>query len=125
MSSINILLVEDDDPFAALVQKSLTSFGYTIVRTRNGREALRAYDPQLVHLVLTDLVMPDMEGVELIMTLRKAHPEVRIIAMSGGGHNKPAVYLNIAQTVGAVKTLAKPFSLEELQGAVKECLDRS
>lgn len=75
MSSINILLVEDDDPFAAMVQKSLTSFGYTVVRTRNGREVLRAYDPQLVHLVLTDLLMPDMEGVELIMTLRKAHPE--------------------------------------------------
>ncbi len=122
MNAINILLVEDDDHFAAMAEKSLTGFGYAVVRARNGREALAAYNPQLFDLVLTDLVMPDMDGVELIMTLRKAHPAVKIIAMTGGGRNRPQAYLNIAAKLGAMKTLEKPFSLEELQRTVTECM---
>jgi len=118
-----ILLVEDEDLFAAMIQKSLAPFGYEVVRARHGKEALKLYEPQTMGLVLTDLIMPDMEGVELIVALRKAHPAVKVIAMSGGGRNQPATYLAIAQQVGAVKTLAKPFPLEELLRTVRECLD--
>ncbi|MEN9575159.1 MAG: hypothetical protein RL514_3014 [Verrucomicrobiota bacterium] len=117
-----ILLVDDDRALADMLCKALASFGYEVLRAGNGREALRLYDPQTVRLVLTDLIMPDMEGVELIVALRRRYPGVKILAMSGGGRNAPEPYLKIAQKVGAVKTLAKPFLLETLREAVAECL---
>ncbi len=118
-----ILLVDDDDLLAEMLLKSLRHYGYAVIRARNGTEALELYQPQKVDLVLTDLIMPDMEGVELIVALRKLNPGVKAIAMSGGGRNQPEAYLKIAKHVGAVKTLAKPFDLDELQVALKECLD--
>jgi DNA-binding response OmpR family regulator len=117
-----ILLVDDDREFAEMLGKALTSFGYEVLRAGDGRAALRLYDPQTVGLVLTDLIMPDMEGVELIGALRRRCPGVKIIAMSGGGRNTPEPYLKIARKIGAVKTLAKPFPLETLRAAVAECL---
>ena len=122
MSMIHVLLVEDDDHFASMIQRALATFGYTVVRARNGREALDIYDPRIVNLVLTDVLMPSMEGIELIMALRKINPKVKIIAMSGGGRNRPEAYLAITERMGVVKTLAKPFPLDELQRAVQECI---
>lgn len=118
-----ILLVDDDDLFAEMVQKTLTRFGYEVVRARNGRDALQLYDPGATDLVMTDLIMPDKEGLELITELRRAHPGVKIIAMSGGGRNSPEAFLKAAQKFGAMKILAKPFPQEVLLGTVKDCLD--
>lgn len=117
-----ILLVDDDDPFADMLHKTLTLFNYAVIRARNGNEALQLYHPQTVDLVLTDLIMPDKEGLELISELHRAHPAVRIIAMSGGGRNTPEEYLPIAQLLGAVRTLTKPFHQDELAKALRECL---
>lgn len=118
-----ILIVDDDVPFAELLQKALLVFGHEALCAGSAKQALELYDPQTVSLVITDLLMPDMEGVELIMTLRRRHPGVKVIAISGGGRNVPEAYLRIAQRVGALKTLAKPFPLETLRAAVQECLD--
>ena len=118
-----ILLVEDEALFAEMIQKTLVAFGYEVVQARNGKEALKLYDPQTMGLVLTDLIMPDLEGVELIVALQRIEPSVRVIAMSGGGRNSPQSYLMVAERVGAVKTLAKPFSIAELVAAVRECLE--
>ena len=120
-----ILLVEDEDLFAKLVAKLLTELGYAVVRARNGKEALLRYDPHIVDLVLTDLIMPDMEGVELILALRKVHPGVKIIAMTGGGRNRPEAYLQVAQRLGAIRTLTKPFSTADLAQAVQVCLEQA
>lgn len=122
MTPASVLLVDDDDLFAEMARKFLRSAGYTVKRARNGEEALRLYDPAVFTLVVTDLIMPGVEGVELILALRRAHPGVRIIAMSGGGHNLPDIYLNLARLGGAMRTLAKPFPLEELRRAVEDCL---
>lgn len=84
-----ILLVDDDELFGDMVKKTLVRLGYAVLRARNGNEALPLYDPVTVELVLTDLIMPDKEGMELISELRRAYPAVRIIAMSGGGRNTP------------------------------------
>lgn len=89
----------------------------------NGQDALSCYDPQTVDLVLTDLFMPVMDGMELIAALQRRDPAVRIIAMSGGGQLLPTNVLPLAERLGAVKTLTKPFELEELRQAVAECLD--
>lgn len=123
MSTPKILIADDEDMFAIMLQRSLAMFGYEVIRARNGREALRLYDPATVGLVLTDLIMPDMEGLELIVALRKANPAVKVIAMSGGGRNHPQAYLAIAEKVGAVRSLAKPFTITELVATVQESLD--
>ena len=117
-----ILLVEDDLLFADLLEKALVTFGYQVFRAGNAKQALQHYDPQTIDLVITDLIMPDMEGMELIVTLRRRHPCVRVIAISGGGRNPPEIYLKIADRIGALRTLAKPFPLEVLRQAVSECL---
>jgi DNA-binding response OmpR family regulator len=117
-----ILLVEDDEPFADMLQKTLIKAGYAIVRACNGKDALRLYDAQCPHLVLTDLIMPGMEGVELIIELRRRHPGVKIIAMSGGGRNSPDAYLLAAQLFGAARTLPKPFASPELFAAIQAVL---
>lgn len=118
-----ILLVDDDDACAGMLNKALTASGHAVVCAGNGKEALELYDPQTIHLVLTDLFMPDMDGMELIMKLEQLNPGVRIIAMSGGGMGTPGIHLPLAERLGAVKTLTKPFPMEELKLAIKECLD--
>lgn len=120
-----ILLVEDDAPSGDMLGEVLTRFGYAVERAGNGTEALQRYDSQTVDLVLTDLFMPVMDGMELIAALQRRDPAVRIIAMSGGGSGKLGAVLPVAERLGAVKTLAKPFELEELRRAVAECLDAS
>src|SRR5687768_4550658 len=82
--SQRILLVEDDDRLSTVLQRALTSFGYQVVRARNGNEALKLYNQDSISVVLTDLVMPDKEGIELIGELRRINPQIKIIAMSGG-----------------------------------------
>ena len=83
-----ILVVDDDVQFAELMLKALRFFGHEAVHAGDAKQALKLYDSQTVSLVLTDLIMPDMEGVELIMALRRRNPGVKIIAMSGGGRRK-------------------------------------
>ncbi|MFA6543185.1 MAG: response regulator [Limisphaerales bacterium] len=118
-----ILLVDDDELFGDMIQKTLLHLGYVVVRARDGNEALQLYDPLKVDLVLTDLIMPDKEGLELITELHRAHPGVKIIAMSGGGRNTPEEYLPVARFLGAMKTLTKPFRQEALAKALGECLE--
>lgn len=122
MNPARILLVDDDDLFAGAVGRFLNVLGYEVVRASDGRQALKLYHPADFSLVVTDLIMPDVEGVELITKLHLAHPGVKIIAMSGGGRNRPDIYLPIAQKAGALRTLAKPFPLAELQRAIEDCL---
>lgn len=117
-----ILLADDEDLFAVMLQRSLAMFGYEVIRARNGREALLAYQPENFGLVITDLIMPDMEGVELIVALRRMNPAVKIIAMSGGGRNHPQSYLHIAERVGALRTLAKPFPISDLVAMISDCV---
>jgi CheY-like chemotaxis protein len=124
----DILLVEDDTACAAMLRAALNHFGHQVVLAADGREALRLYEPQTMRLVIADLLMPEMDGMELIVKLLASEPSVRVIAMTGGGRQgKPAsyLYLRMAERLGAVKTLAKPFPLEELRQAVAECLDRA
>lgn len=118
-----ILLVEDDALTGQMLAEVLTRFGYLVKQVGNGQDALSCYDPQTVDLVLTDLFMPVMDGMELIAALQRRDPAVRIIAMSGGGQLLPTNVLPLAERLGAVKTLTKPFELEELRQAVAECLD--
>jgi DNA-binding NtrC family response regulator len=116
-----ILIVDDDVQFAEMMQKTLHALGHEPIMAATAKQALKLYDPLTVDLVITDLIMPDMEGVELILALRRLNRQAKIIAMSGGGRNTPDTYLNVAHKLGALKTLAKPFSLEKLRAAINDC----
>ena len=88
----------------------------------DGIAGLAAQENAAFDLVITDLVMPGKEGIETIIELRRRAPQLRIIAMSGGGHGKAVDYLELAAKLGAKRTLAKPFSLEQLTATVTEAL---
>ena len=117
-----ILLVDDDDLFRTMLRRKLVNLGHEVREARNGKEAEKSFEQETPDLVITDLVMPEKEGLETIRDLRRRHPGVRIIAMSGGGRIDPLDYLQIAKAMGAARVLPKPFADEDLVEAIEEVL---
>jgi CheY-like chemotaxis protein len=118
----SILVVDDDDSIRNLFELTLTGVGYKVVVAKDGREALARMREQQFDLVVTDLVMPEREGIEIVQTLRKEQPDLKIIAVSGafGG-----MYLKVAKALGANATLAKPVSTDALLTTVQRLLEGS
>ena len=119
-----ILLVDDDDAFRKVMRLTLVEMGYTVVEARNGREALERFEQEPAELMLTDLIMPEKEGIEPLMELRAKHPAVKIIAFSGGGRMNASACLRMAKMMGADRTLAKPFSSAGLAAVLDELLGK-
>jgi len=119
-----ILLIEDDHTVRAVLRMSLTGVGHTVTEARNGKEGLDLFKRAGADLVITDILMPEKEGLEVIRELNKKQvPPVKVIAISGGGVSQSADdALRMARLLGAAKTLAKPFSNEVLIAAVNEVL---
>ena len=119
-----ILLVDDDDGVRSILHKTLVGAGYEVEDAVNGDLALAAYRRQPRDLVITDLVMPEKDGLETIMALRRINPAMKIIAISGGGRSLGLgqLYLDAAQSIGAGRILAKPFTSKALLTAVSEVL---
>jgi len=122
---IKILVIEDDNNFRSILVTMLQRAGYEVIQAENGNEALKHCRMNRPDLVLTDIIMPDKEGLETIQELLAVCPGVKIIAMSGGGRLGPNSYLPLAEKFGAKKTLQKPFLREELLTAIIEVLDQS
>ena len=118
----NILLVDDNNELRSTIERSLKHLGHEVVSARDGKAALALIPTVTYDLVLTDIVMPDMEGLELIRAIRKIDPSAKIIAMSGGGRGTANDYLGLASNFGAAATLEKPFSLDALAKAIDEVL---
>lgn len=121
-SPAKILLVEDERPFRELIAAFLKASGYLVQTVTDGREASRWLAANPADLVLTDLCMPESDGMELLMQMRKAHPHVPIIVMSGGVGGEMAGMLRTAELLGARRTLEKPFALKDLTEAVQSVL---
>jgi CheY-like chemotaxis protein len=117
-----ILLIDDDDAVRTMLRLTLAEFGHDVIEARNGVEGLTLFSAAGVDLVITDIIMPGKEGVEVIVELLRLHPGLKIMAISGGGRVGPTDYLRIARYLGAAKVLAKPFSNEELLVALNELL---
>ena len=117
-----VLVIDDDEQVRALLYEILERAGFEVVEASNGVEGLRLYRNQPTDLVITDLIMPEKEGVETIMELRSQFPNARIIAISGGQRAGGRDYLPIAARLGARRTVAKPFSRQEILEAVRETL---
>jgi CheY-like chemotaxis protein len=104
------------------LKEVLENFGYEVLTTANGKEALQVFQEQMPKLVITDIIMPEKEGIETIRELRKLAPNVKIIAVSGGGIGSADIYLKIAKSVGADRTIEKPMVIDELISTVRELL---
>ena len=118
----SILLVDDDDELLAMLSKVLTHAGYQVQEASDGEQAIKFYGSHPTDLVITDLVMPEKEGIQLIVELRRLNSKVKIIAISGAGESLLEEYLNLAKVLGAQRVLAKPFSEQEILETISEVL---
>jgi CheY-like chemotaxis protein len=115
-----VLLIDDEDQVRRLFQVALEGAGYRVLAAEGGQHGLRLLQHQEVDVILVDIFMPDMDGLELIQLLRKTRPASKIIAISGGSGARD--YLDIAKHLGANDTLKKPLNLQELLDAVSSQL---
>ncbi|MCX5767095.1 MAG: response regulator [Gemmatimonadetes bacterium] len=117
-----ILLVDDEFAVRELLAEVLELDAHLVTQADDGASAIAAVERELFDLVVTDLVMPDKEGIETIMEIRQRWPALKIIAMSGGGRGDAADYLDMAASLGAAATLQKPFSSQLLLDTVAQVL---
>jgi two-component system cell cycle response regulator CpdR len=117
------ILIIDDEPYILLMlKKMLERAGYEVDLASNGREGMDLFNKETADLVITDIIMPDKEGLELIIEMKRLRPNLKIIAMSGGGRISPDSYLECATHFGAQKVFQKPFRQKELVSAVRELI---
>lgn len=117
-----ILVIDDDSAVREVIVMALQDAGYTIDEASDGREGVSRFKASRPDLVITDIIMPDKEGIEVIRDLKALAPDVRIIAMSGGGRTGNMDFLNIATEFGATHILPKPFRLQEMLKVVTQVL---
>src|SRR5438067_747941 len=115
-----VIIIDDDPDMRALLEQVLTSAGHEVVLAADGAEGMKGYHLKPADLVITDLYMPNQDGLETIQQLRTLAPGVPIIAMSG--RTAAPRMLSIARTVGAIWGLQKPFSPGEILSAVEKAL---
>lgn len=115
----SILLVEDDEQLRSMLRIVLDRAGHEVQEAGNGKEALEIYSRRPTDLIVTDIVMPDKEGLETILEFRRSYPDVKIIAMSGGGRTGAQNYLELAKKLGADHILTKPFSNKEILDGIQ------
>ena len=117
-----ILIIDDEPQIRSMLKLMLEREGYEVVEAPDGVEGIKIYRQNPADLIITDLIMPNKDGIGMIIDLKKEFPNVNIIAMSGGGLNKPDGYLKGAKKLGAACTLTKPIDREEMLKAVKNIL---
>lgn len=117
-----ILIIDDEPQIRSMLKLMLEREGYEVVEAPDGVEGIKIYRQNPADLIITDLIMPNKDGIGMIIDLKKEFPDVNIIAMSGGGLNKPDGYLKGAKKLGAACTLTKPIDREEMLRAVKDIL---
>jgi len=114
-----VLLVDDDDQVRSLFAMALSKDGHAVTDTESGTEALELLAHEAFDILVTDLIMPDTEGIEIIMRVRELSLPTKIIAISGGGSVGGSTYLDTAKRLGADLTLKKPVPGSRLIEAVR------
>ncbi|HEX4263634.1 MAG TPA: response regulator [Verrucomicrobiae bacterium] len=117
----NILVIEDDTNVRAAIHHGLTQAGHTVLSAPDGKQGMNTLRHSAVDLVVTDIFMPEQEGLETITALRKQHPKLPVIAISGGNVVSEAM-LAVARELGAQEVIEKPFGLDRLLTAVGKVL---
>ena len=118
----HVLVIDDNPEICSILQEALEDAGYDVIVAGNGRAGVERYLEGGVDLVITDIFMPEQDGIETILELRRANPDVKIIAMSGGGSVRDFTYLPAARQLGAVHSMAKPFDVHEVLATVRQLL---
>lgn len=117
-----ILVVDDEELARFTLRDILENAGYEVEEARNGRECIERQRATPFDLIVTDIIMPEKEGVETIIEIRQDFPKLKIIAISSGGRTRNLDFLKLAQQFGADAILAKPFTDDQLVQAVKDQL---
>jgi len=117
-----ILIIDDDAQTRRTIRRVLEGARHEVVEARNGEVGISLYREEPADLVITDMIMPEVDGLATITILRQDYPDVKIIAISGGGSIGSDAYLYAAENLGVLRTLPKPFGKSELLGAVQELL---
>jgi CheY-like chemotaxis protein len=117
-----ILVIDDDLLVLDIIAEMLTNAGYAVVQATNGKAGVRLYRERPFDLIVTDLMMPEKDGLEVIMELRKDFPAVKVIIMSGGNIQADH-FLEPARLLGAARPLQKPFKEDQLLEAVRQVLE--
>ncbi|NOZ62184.1 MAG: response regulator [Calditrichaeota bacterium] len=117
-----ILVIDDDEFFREMLHAMIEREGYEVDEAEDGEVGIEKHKKKQFDLIITDIIMPNKEGIGTIMELRSDYPDVKIIAVSGGGRVVPNSYLHIAEKLGAHKTMTKPFERKELISSIKELI---
>ncbi len=117
-----ILVIDDDSQIRTMLKAMLEREDFSVIVASDGKEGMELFAQKPVDLIITDLIMPEKEGIEVIQELKKSNSKIPIIAISGGGKNSPDIYLNIAKLLGADAIFEKPFEKDKLINAVKKSL---
>jgi len=118
-----ILLIDDDLYFREMFTELLLRNNYEVIELSDGRLANEYYKKYRPDVVITDIIMPEKEGIETILDLKKESPDIKIIAISGGGRSNPMDNLRPAKLLGANITFEKPFDNKEILKAIKLLID--
>lgn len=119
-----VLVVEDDESFRTMLEMKLRKLGHDVYSAANGCAALELALEHNVDLVITDIIMPEREGLEVILDLRRGAPHIPIIATSGGGRYTNFDALSVATKFGAVCALQKPFTDQDFNDALAAALGK-
>jgi CheY-like chemotaxis protein len=115
----SVLVVDDEDQVRQLLRETLEQAGYEVQEARDGKEGLARYRAKPTDVIIMDILMPDQDGLESIMTLRREFPTCRVIAITGGSDMIGILnFLDVAKMLGARRTLHKPFEMKTLLEAV-------
>ena len=120
-----ILVLDDEPPILMMIKKMLERAGHEVDTALNGKEGMEIFKENKPDLLITDIIMPEREGLETIFELRKNYPELKIIAISGGGRIGPNGYLPGAKLFGADMVFQKPLDQKEFMKAVSKLLNES
>lgn len=118
---LRILVVDDEESVRETLCENLAECGFEVISATDGEAALRRMETgTLPDIIITDIIMPRREGLETIIEIRKKHPQIKIIAISGGGRSKTGDFLELAKKFGAHAVLAKPVDLDELENTIRK-----
>ena len=117
-----ILVIDDDSAVRDTLVQVLEDGGYEVASAEDGKRGIASFRRDPPDLVITDIIMPEMEGIQTITELRRIRPNAKIIALSGGGRIGNTDFLSVARYLGAMDVIAKPFDLDDLLSRVGRCL---
>jgi len=121
-AAVRILLIDDDDDVRSTLKQILEREGYRVLEASDGNQGLKIFKEKPIDLIITDLIMPEKDGMEIIIEIQRDYPKTKLIAISGGGKIGAEHYLEIAKRTGAMLTLQKPVERKSLLEAIQNLL---